>query len=324
MSGRIRSIKPELLEDAVTAGLSHEAFRLFIGLLLLADDPGNFRAEPEWLRGQVFWRQPAATPVAELLEELHPLVLFYEAKGQRYGAVRNWKKHQKISHPAPGRVPGPPPESLPSPSGAAPENLRSPSAPPASLPAEPPEPSPTHPPEPPEPLRPDLDQEKDLEKDWRGGAPGGAPEHDPRPSEVVRIRKLPTSEPNVMRAVWFAAYAEAVTGVTGKPFALDRRDLTVLADTVEAHCPDWGRSTEWIRETVDAFVAATRTVPQFHAKWAPRGLLAWLNTERQAERPSRPSGIHGPGGPAQPAPADGKYSWDVGPVVGGPLPEGWR
>jgi len=41
VAGRIRCIKPELLEDERTAGLSHEAFRLFIGLILLSDDEGN-------------------------------------------------------------------------------------------------------------------------------------------------------------------------------------------------------------------------------------------------------------------------------------------
>jgi two-component system sensor histidine kinase BaeS len=37
MSGRIRTIKPELLDDERTATLSDAAFRLFIGLILLAD-----------------------------------------------------------------------------------------------------------------------------------------------------------------------------------------------------------------------------------------------------------------------------------------------
>ena len=34
MSGRIRTIKPELLEDAITAGLSDSAFRVFVGMIL--------------------------------------------------------------------------------------------------------------------------------------------------------------------------------------------------------------------------------------------------------------------------------------------------
>lgn len=181
MSGRIRTIKPELLEDAVTAGLSSDAFRLFVGVILLADDPGNFRAEPAWLNAQVFWKRSAAAPVELLLEELAPLVHFYEVGGQRYGAVRNWKKHQRISHPAPGKVP-PPPEDLRSGSGAPPEPLRSHSPQLSSPPSIPPE-----------PLRPDLDQ--DLEKDWEGKGLGGP------------------------RAGGAPAPAESVTGVRAKPGA---------------------------------------------------------------------------------------------------------
>ena len=59
MAGRIRTIKPELLEDAKTAKLSHEAWRLFVSSILLADDYGAFRAEPGFLRGTVFWGSEA-------------------------------------------------------------------------------------------------------------------------------------------------------------------------------------------------------------------------------------------------------------------------
>lgn len=130
MSGRIRTIKPELIEDAITAGLSHVAFRLFIGCIILADDYGNLRYEPAWLRGQVFWRRPVAdAEFDDALEELATsgLVIAYAVKGQRYGAIRNWDKHQKVSHPGKPRVPGPPQlsaeESLPRPSGESPETL---------------------------------------------------------------------------------------------------------------------------------------------------------------------------------------------------------
>lgn len=112
MSGRIRSIKPELLEDAITAGLSDMAFRLFIACLLVADDHGGLRFEAAWLRGQVYWAQsvdPKAFAVA--LEELEPLVEAYVVKGQRYGAIRNWRKHQRVDKPSKPRVPRPPSET---------------------------------------------------------------------------------------------------------------------------------------------------------------------------------------------------------------------
>ena len=112
MSGRIRSIKPELLEDRKTAGLSPDAFRLFIGAILLADDFGNLRAEIGWLEGQVFWSTPATggrSGVEECMDELTAagLLVSYESHGQQYAAVTGWQKHQKVDHPGKPRVPGP-------------------------------------------------------------------------------------------------------------------------------------------------------------------------------------------------------------------------
>lgn len=109
MSGRIRSIKPEILEDAVTAGLSDMGFRLFIACITLADDYGRLRAEPGWIMGQVFWaRTVRSEDFAAAWAELEPLVLTYLVNGQRYAEVRNWSKHQKVSHPGKPRVPAPP------------------------------------------------------------------------------------------------------------------------------------------------------------------------------------------------------------------------
>lgn len=111
MSGRIRTIKPELLEDAVTAGLSDCAFRVFVASILLADDYGNFRAEAGLLRGQVYWaRDPVTTTsVDEALAELEKarLVVYYNARGQRYGAIRTWSKNQNVQKPGKPRVPSP-------------------------------------------------------------------------------------------------------------------------------------------------------------------------------------------------------------------------
>lgn len=119
MSGRIRTIKPELLEDAVTAGISHAAFRLYVGSILIADDYGNLRADPRKLRGDVFWAHDDVTTefVESLLVELwragredkssaeslkfgrSGLLYLYTARGQRYGHIRNWEKHQKVERP---------------------------------------------------------------------------------------------------------------------------------------------------------------------------------------------------------------------------------
>lgn len=115
MSGRIRTIKPELLEDAITASLTDSAFRVFIGMILLADDYGNLRAETKWIDGQVYWSAVPELAVEESCKELmRPygesqavLVTFYRVRGQAYAHINGWSKHQKVQHPGKPRVPGP-------------------------------------------------------------------------------------------------------------------------------------------------------------------------------------------------------------------------
>lgn len=109
MPGRIRSLKPEILEDEKTASLSADAFRLFVASLLLADDHGNLRIAPKQLEGAVFWAQASGVPVADLVHSLADCGLWtvYTVRGQAYAHVTNWTKHQKVDHPGKPRVPGP-------------------------------------------------------------------------------------------------------------------------------------------------------------------------------------------------------------------------
>lgn len=107
---RIRTIKPELLEDEKTARLSNTDWRLFVSLILLADDYGNMRGNPELLWGQSMWgsetsRDEVAAALVRL-EELD-LVSTYSVRGQSYLSVVGWAKHQKIDKPGKPHVPGP-------------------------------------------------------------------------------------------------------------------------------------------------------------------------------------------------------------------------
>jgi len=97
---RIRTIKPQLLSDEKTAALSHEGFRLFIGVVLLADDHGNLPGHPKWLETGVFWYQRPKQGIERVLAELvrAGFVATYEVRGQRYIAIRGWKKHQRVTH----------------------------------------------------------------------------------------------------------------------------------------------------------------------------------------------------------------------------------
>lgn len=109
MAGRIRTIKPELLEDDKTAKLSHEGWRCFVSLILLADDYGNFRAHPALLDGAVFWGCGSVAGIGRLLRELGEasLVTLYEVRGQTYGHINGWSKHQRVDKPGKPRCPGP-------------------------------------------------------------------------------------------------------------------------------------------------------------------------------------------------------------------------
>lgn len=110
MAGRIRSIKPEILEDSKVAALTHLEYRLFVGSWLLADDHGNLRGDPDYIRGQVVWSsRESRESVAKALETLATvgLLTHYRVRGQSYYHVTNWDKHQRVDKPGKPRMPVP-------------------------------------------------------------------------------------------------------------------------------------------------------------------------------------------------------------------------
>ena len=110
MSGRIRTIKPELITDRHVARLSDTSWRVYISLWLEADDYGNLPAEPELLHGQFFWLG-APRDIHAALAEIGHLVQIYEAEGKQYLHIRNWlEKLQRVDKPGKPRCPQPPPE----------------------------------------------------------------------------------------------------------------------------------------------------------------------------------------------------------------------
>ncbi len=108
MSGRIRSIKPEWLEDEALLCCSSDARVLSVALVLLADDYGNGRGADFFLAAQVFPGKELRL-TRDALAELQSMrfVLMYQADGQTYFSIRNWAKHQKVDKPGRPRVPGP-------------------------------------------------------------------------------------------------------------------------------------------------------------------------------------------------------------------------
>jgi hypothetical protein len=110
VAGKIRTLKPAMLEDELVAGMSDTAVRLFMAGLLLADDHGNLRASAPYLLGQVFWSRAPQQPLEEALSELTSRGLWetYLVGGQTYAHIRGWRKHQRIDNASEPRVPLPP------------------------------------------------------------------------------------------------------------------------------------------------------------------------------------------------------------------------
>lgn len=106
---RIRSIKPEWIEDERLLKSGSDARVLSVALLLLSDDYGRGRANQHVLAGQVFALED--NPLATLQESLAKLrgwfVRLYEVRGQSYFEVTNWSKHQRVDKPGKPRVPEP-------------------------------------------------------------------------------------------------------------------------------------------------------------------------------------------------------------------------
>jgi hypothetical protein len=122
MGGRIRTLKPEWLEDELLAAASDEARVLSVALILMADDYGRGRANIATIAAEA-WRFAMAREdgahAAEVLarasrafRELLAMrfVVAYEVDRQRYFAIRNWDKHQKVDRPSKARIPAPPDE----------------------------------------------------------------------------------------------------------------------------------------------------------------------------------------------------------------------
>ena len=102
---RIRTIKPELPRDKRLAGLSRDARYTFVLLITQADDDGCFTAEPRETLASLYPHDRDVTE--ELLgrwlhEELGAsgLVEYFQTADGMVGRIANWKKHQRIDHPA--------------------------------------------------------------------------------------------------------------------------------------------------------------------------------------------------------------------------------
>jgi hypothetical protein len=236
MSGRIRSIKPEWLEDERLCFASVPARMLSVALMLLADDFGRGRAFPRWVQGQVFPGESDAKMAERYLKELSDLqfIILYQVDGQSYFAIRNWDKHQKVDHPGKPRVPAPldnPPETL----AKVPETLARDS----------------------EVLAPDQDQDQDQDQDLltqnESLALEPVPPCQPKPK---RQRSAPT-EPHPVAVVHYFAEFERLRG--SRP-AFEKRDGQAIKRILARYKGDVERTKLVITHGLSAELGNPQTI----------------------------------------------------------------
>jgi hypothetical protein len=123
---RIRTVKPELFTDDTLALASIPARYLFVGLFTEADDEGRLLASSKKIAGSLFPHNPriGSVRVSKWLKELETVgaVVRYRSGDGEYLWIRTFKKHQRISHPTPSRLPAPP-ENLRNDSGSSLGNI---------------------------------------------------------------------------------------------------------------------------------------------------------------------------------------------------------
>lgn len=115
MAGRIRTIKPDLLDQERYAQLSDAAVRLFTGCLALVDDAGVCPAGPTYLGGRIFYARPrSAISIGKLLGELERarLVDLFVVDRAQYLAIVGWSEkgaptYQRIDKPQASKFPAP-------------------------------------------------------------------------------------------------------------------------------------------------------------------------------------------------------------------------
>ncbi len=109
---RIRSLKPAWLDDEKLASTDDATRVLSVALILLADDYGNGRASPVWLAARVWPYLASKEGLARVTGAMSSLarvgfVTLYEVRGERYYALTNWSKHQRIDNAGRPAVPTP-------------------------------------------------------------------------------------------------------------------------------------------------------------------------------------------------------------------------
>jgi hypothetical protein len=108
---RARTIKPHFLRSRSMRAVSGMARLTFIQLWLVADDEGRVAALPRLLAHQLYpGDREAADRLPGWLDELEGqhCIERYTVDRLEYLRIVNWRRHQKIYHPTPSRLPARP------------------------------------------------------------------------------------------------------------------------------------------------------------------------------------------------------------------------
>ncbi|MBS0548244.1 MAG: hypothetical protein JSR24_10865 [Proteobacteria bacterium] len=108
---RARTIKPHFMFSRSMRAVSPMARLTFIQLWLLADDAGRLVAPPAALAHRLYpGDAEAGARLPDWLRELEDqqCIERYTVRAIDYLRIVNWRKHQKIYHPTPSRLPGRP------------------------------------------------------------------------------------------------------------------------------------------------------------------------------------------------------------------------
>jgi len=124
---RARMIKPHFMFSRSMRAVSRMARLTFIQLWVVADDAGRVLAHPSALASRLYpGDAEARVLLAGWLTELEDqhCIERYTVDEMDYLRIVNWRKHQKIYHPTPSRLPARPVVSRQD-SGATPESFGS-------------------------------------------------------------------------------------------------------------------------------------------------------------------------------------------------------
>ena len=119
---RIRTLKPEHRQHRKVGPLRDREYRLWVSMILEADDEGRLVCDAAQLRA-VTWAYDPTVTVAKVEDALRHLaalrlITLYEAGGLRYAAFPSWGDHQVINKKRNSTLPIPPPVALPEQDGS--------------------------------------------------------------------------------------------------------------------------------------------------------------------------------------------------------------